>query len=224
MIIKEGDVLIDATNEGYETSLRREKEVTEKKVHFLTMDILGTTKELQKGCGFIVSGEREAYDLVEGPLKKAATEVEYESCVAYVGSSVSASYASMVLSSMGLGMEQIVAEAYQMLHEAGFTNEEVSKSINGWNKDSLESPFLENLLHILKKKDQDVEGCENGEGSLLDKVLDCPLPRSDDAVLLREGFEHHTAIGGLAAAVQEVSVSAKREERSKGSAGDRSED
>ena len=185
-------------------------------MRFLTMEILGTTKELQKGCGFLLSGEREAYDLVEGPLKKAATEVEYEPCVAYIGSSVSAGYAGMVLSSLGLGMEQLVAEAYQMLHEAGFTNEEVSKSINGWNKDSLESPFLENLLHILKKKDQGVEGCEKGEGSLLDKVLDCPLPRPDDSTLLREGFEHHAAIGALTAALQEISVSAKREERSKG--------
>lgn len=193
--------------------------MAEKSVRFLTMDILGTTKELQKGCGFLLSGEREAFDQVEGPLKKAATEVEYEPCVAYVGSSVSASYAAMVLSSMGLGMEQLVAEAYQMLHEAGFTNEEMSKSLNGWNKDSLESPFLESLVHVLKKKDQDVEGCESGEGSLLDKVLDCPLPRADDASLLREGFEHRAAVGGLAAAVQEVAVGAKREERSKGRRG-----
>lgn len=188
-------------------------------MRFLTMEILGTTKELQKGCGFLLSGEREAYDLVEGPLKKAATEVEYEPCVAYIGNSVSAGYAGMALSSLGLGMEQLVAEAYHMLHEAGFTNEEVSKSINGWNKDSLASPFLENLLHILKKKDQDVEGCEKGEGSLLDKVLDCPLPRPDHSTLLREGFEHHAAIGALTAAVQEIAVSAKREERSKGALG-----
>ncbi|CBK19986.2 uncharacterized protein [Blastocystis hominis] len=213
--LEEGDLLIDATSEGYEINLRREKEAAEKGVRFLTMEILGTTKELQKGCGFLLSGEREAYDLVEGPLKKAATEVEYEPCVAYIGNSVSAGYAGMALSSLGLGMEQLVAEAYHMLHEAGFTNEEVSKSINGWNKDSLASPFLENLLHILKKKDQDVEGCEKGEGSLLDKVLDCPLPRPDHSTLLREGFEHHAAIGALTAAVQEIAVSAKREERSK---------
>ena len=75
-------------------------------MRFLTMEILGTTKELQKGCGFLLSGEREAYDLVEGPLKKAATEVEYEPCVAYIGSSVSAGYAGMVLCSLGIGMDQ----------------------------------------------------------------------------------------------------------------------
>lgn len=209
-------MLVDASNEGYEVCLRREKEAEEKGILFLTMGLLGSDKEVQKQCGFIVSGSREGYDLIENHLKKAATEVDYEPCVAYIGASVSASYCTMVLSGLCLSLEQLLAEAYHMLAEAGFTNEEASKSLSGWNKDDLESPLLESLIQVLKKKDQDVEGCEKGEGSLLDKVVDCPLPLPDDAVLLREGVEHHVAIDGLSSAVNEIYVSVRREQRTTG--------
>ena len=47
-----------------------------------------------------------------------------------------------------------------MLLAAGFTNEEVSKSFGTWNKDDLESPLLEAACNVLKRKDQDIEGCE----------------------------------------------------------------
>lgn len=209
-------MLVDGSNEGYEVCLRREKEAEEKGILFLTMGLLGSDKEVQKQCGFIVSGSREGYDLIENHLKKAATEVEYEPCVAYIGASVSASYCTMVLSGLCLSLEQLLAEAYHMLVEAGFTNEEASKSLSGWNKEDLESPLLESLIQVLKKKDQDVEGCEKGEGSLLDKVVDCPLPLPEDAVLLREGIEHRTAIEGLSSAMNEIYVSVRREQRTTG--------
>ena len=73
------------------------KEAEEKGILYMTMGILGSEKEALKGCGLIVSGPREGYDLLEVCLKKIVKEIEYEPCLAYVGSSVSASYVMMIL-------------------------------------------------------------------------------------------------------------------------------
>lgn len=182
----------------------------------MTMGILGSEKECLKGCGMMVSGPREGYDTLEIVLKKAVKEIDYEPCLAYVGTSVSASYVMMVLSGILNAEEQVLAETYHMLLAAGFTNEEVSKSIATWNKDDLESPLLEAVCTVLKKKDQDVEGCEKSDDSLIDRVLDCPALLGEGATLLRESNEHHSGTPALIAAIEETFIAAKREERAKG--------
>lgn len=209
-------MLVDGSDEGYETCLRRAKEMEEKGVHYLTMGVLGTDKEVQKGCGILLSGPREGYDAVEVSLKKAVVEKDYEPCIAYVGSSVSAAYAMMVLKGLLTSYEQVLAEVYGVLLAAGFTNEEVSKSIATWNKDDLASPLLEAMCVVLKKKDADVEGCEPGEGFLVDKAVDCPVPLREGASLLRESNDLHASLQSVVRAVYEGFLCEKKEERAKG--------
>ena len=210
---------MDASDEGYETCTRRAKEMEEKGIHYMTMGVLGTDKEVLKGCGILISGPREGYDLLELSLKKAALEKDYEPCIAYVGASVSAAYTMMVLKGLLTSYEQVLAEVYGLLLSAGFTNEEVSKSVATWNKDDLECPLLEAMCAVLKKKDRDVEGCENGEGLLIDKVVDCPLPLRESASLLRESNDLHASLTTLVTAVYETYVCEKKEERAKGECG-----
>ena len=95
----------------------------------------------------------------------------------------------------------------------------MSKSVATWNKDDLECPLLEAMCAVLKKKDQDVEGCENGEGLLIDKVVDCPLPLRESASLLRESNDLHASLTTLVTAVYETYVCEKKEERAKGECG-----
>lgn len=210
---------MDASDEGYETCTRRAKEMEEKGIHYMTMGVLGTDKEVLKGCGILISGPREGYDLLELSLKKAALEKDYEPCIAYVGAAVSAAYTMMVLKGLLTSYEQVLAEVYGLLLSAGFTNEEVSKSVATWNKDDLECPLLEAMCAVLKKKDQDVEGCENGEGLLIDKVVDCPLPLRESASLLRESNDLHASLTTLVTAVYETYVCEKKEKRAKGECG-----
>ena len=180
------------------------------------MGIFGSDKEVLKGCGMIVSGPRSGYDLIENILKKAVKEVEYESCIAYIGTSVAASYAMMIVNAILNAEEQVLAETYNILLSAGFTNEEVSKSIATWNKDDLQSPLLEAVCTVLKKKDQDVEGCEKSDDSLIDRVIDCPALMNEAATFLRETNDHHSGTPALTAAIEETFIASKREERAKG--------
>ena len=190
-------MLVDSSDEGYETCLRRAKEMEEKGIHYLTMGVLGTDKEVQKGCGILLSGPREGYDAVEVSLKKAVVEKDYEPCIAYVGSSVSAAYAMMVLKGLLTSYEQVLAEVYGVLLAAGFTNEEVSKSIATWNKDDLASPLLEAMC-------------------VVDKAVDCPVPLREGASLLRESNDLHASLQSVVRAVYEGFLCEKKEERAKG--------
>jgi 6-phosphogluconate dehydrogenase len=179
------------------------------------MGVLGTDKELQKGCGMLISGPRDGFDLVEENLKKAAREVDYESTLAYIGTSVSASYTMLVLNSIITAEQQVLAEVMSILHAAGFTNEEVSKSIGTWNKDDLESPMLETVVQVLRKKDQDVDGCESTENALIDMVVDSPALFESAATFLREINDRKVGAQALAASVYEALWKDRKEERAK---------
>lgn len=201
---------MDASGEGFETCVRRAKEVEEKGVKYMTMTVLGTDREVQKGCGFLVSGDRTAYDELEVSLKKAAREVEYEPALAYVGASVSASYAELVLNGAKMAVESSLAEAYGMLLAAGFTNEEVSKSVGGWNKEELESPLVEEMAVVLKKKD------DESDESVIDKVVDCERPLREAGVFLREANDRHVGAAMVSSAVSHAFMGIHADERVKG--------
>ena len=69
---------------------------------------------------------------------------------------------------------------------------------------------------VLKKKDADVEGCEPGEGFLVDKAVDCPVPLREGASLLRESNDLHASLQSVVRAVYEGFLCEKKEERAKG--------
>ena len=200
---------MDASGEGFETCVRRSKEVEEKGIKYMTMCVLGTDREVLKGCGFLVSGDRSGYDELEVHLKKATCEVEYESAIAYVGSSVSASYAELMLSGAKTAIESSLSEAYGMLLAAGFTNEEVSKSVSGWNKDDLEGPLVEEMAVVLKKKD------DESDEFVVDKVVDGERPMREADVFLREASDRHVGVAMVSAAVSHTFVGSRVEERAK---------
>ena len=199
--------MVDASGEGFETCVRRSKEVEEAGVRYMTMAVLGTDREVLKGCGFLVSGDRTAYDELEVILKKAAKEAEYEVALTYAGKSVSASYAELLLQGLMTAEEEAFAETYAMLQAAGFTNEEVSKSVSGWNKEELEGPMVEQMAAVLRKRE------DEGDGFVIDKVVDAERPLAGAEPLLREANDRRMGVATVATAVSAAYVGAKAAER-----------
>lgn len=202
-------MLVDGSGEGFETCVRRCKECEDKGVRYLTLCVLGTDKEVLKGCGFLLSGDRSAYDELEVILKKGSREVDYECCLCYVGSSVSASYVEMILNGMLTSEEESLSESYGMLLAAGFTNEEVSKSVSGWNKDELEGPMVEEMAIVLRKKEDDEDGF------VIDKVCDNERVLEDANPFLREANDRRMNVSTLSSGVSEAYVGGCIDERRK---------
>ncbi len=202
--------MVDASSDGFETCVRRAKEMEEKGIRYMTMCMLGSVRDALKGCGFLVSGDRSAYDELEVVLKKAAREDEYESAVAYMGPSVSASYLDTVLYGMVTAEETSLSEAYAMLLAAGFTNEEVGKSMGGWNKEELEGPLVEEAVTVLRKRDE-----EEGDVYVVDKVVDSARMMTDAAALMHEMNERHKNVATVAEAVSEALLARESEVRAK---------
>jgi len=142
-------------------------------------------------------------------LKKASREVEYESCLCYVGSSVSASYVEMVLNGMITAEEESLSESYGMLLSAGFTNEEVSKSVSGWNKEELEGPMIENMATVLRKKEDD------DDGFVIDKVCDNEHVLEEANALFRESNDRRMNVSSISMGVSKAYVSECMENRQK---------
>ena len=106
--------------------------------------------------------------------------------------------------------ETSLSEAYAMLLAAGFTNEEVGKSMGGWNKEELEGPLVEEAVTVLRKRDE-----EEGDVYVVDKVVDSARMMTDAAALMHEMNERHKNVATVAEAVSEALLARESEVRAK---------
>jgi 6-phosphogluconate dehydrogenase len=83
--LEEGDVIIDGGNEWYQNTLRRAKELEDKKIHFVGMGISGGEEGARNGPSLMPGGPKEAYDLIEPIITKCAAQVNDGPCTGYVG-------------------------------------------------------------------------------------------------------------------------------------------
>lgn len=83
--LEEGDVIIDGGNEWYQNTLRRSKELEDKKIHFVGMGISGGEEGARNGPSLMPGGPKEAYDLIEPIITKCAAQVNDGPCTGYVG-------------------------------------------------------------------------------------------------------------------------------------------
>merc|ERR1719313_3263776 len=76
------------------------------------------------------------------------------------------------------GDMQIIAEAYDLLRNNGFSNDEIGSVFEEFNAGELQSYLMEISAKILRKRDEDVIAWADGsrlpanKDSLVDKILD----------------------------------------------------
>src|SRR3954452_18604599 len=105
-------------------------------------------------------------------MTKIAAQIEGADggpCVTYIGPGGAGHYVKMVHNGIEYGDMQLIAEAYDILRSiGGLSNAELAEVFTQWNQTELQSFLIEISARIFRTKDP--EG--DGEGALLDKVLD----------------------------------------------------
>lgn len=134
------------------------------------MGVSGGEIGARHGPSLMPGGRKECYDALENILTKVAAQVDNEACVTYIGGAGSGNYVKMVHNGIEYGDMELIAEVYNMLLNAGFSNDEMSNIFNEWNQGELGSYLIEITSLILAKKDTDIAGLPAGEGHLIDRI------------------------------------------------------
>jgi 6-phosphogluconate dehydrogenase len=207
--LEEGDVIIDGGNEWYQNTLRRAKELEDKKIHFVGMGISGGEEGARNGPSLMPGGPKEAYDLIEPIITKCAAQVNDGPCTGYVGPVGAGNYVKMVHNGIEYGDMQLIGEVYDIMkHVLKLSNDEMSKVFADWNSTELQSYLIEITSTILGKKDEFVEG-----GHVVDYILDKTGMKGTGRWTIQEAAERSVAAPTMAASLDARYISARKDER-----------
>lgn len=111
-----GDLVIDGGNSFYKDTLRREKMLAKKGIHFMDVGTSGGIESAREGACLMVGGSKEDYERVL-PLIKAAAWPEAHGLLGPVGAG---HFAKMIHNGIEYGMMESIGEGAALLKNSPF--------------------------------------------------------------------------------------------------------
>ena len=205
---EKGDIIVDGGNALYTDTMRREKEVSEKGIHFVGAGISGGEEGALKGPSIMPGGTKEAYATLGPILETIAAVAEGEPCVTHIGSDGAGHFVKMIHNGIEYADMQLIAEAYDLLRQSGgFSPEEIAEIFTEWNRGELESYLIEITAEVLKQKD-----AKTGK-PLVDVILDAAGSKGTGVWTVQTALDLGTPVSGIAEAVFARSLSAQSAQR-----------
>ena len=205
---EKGDIIVDGGNALYTDTMRREKEVSERGIHFVGAGISGGEEGALKGPSIMPGGTKEAYATLGPILETIAAVAEGEPCVTHIGSDGAGHFVKMIHNGIEYADMQLIAEAYDLLRQSGgFSPEEIAEIFTEWNKGELESYLIEITAEVLKQKD-----AKTGK-PLVDVILDAAGSKGTGVWTVQTALDLGTPVSGIAEAVFARSLSAQSAQR-----------
>ncbi len=166
--LEEGDLLIDGGNSEFRDTERRVSELESKNFGYLGMGVSGGSKGALEGPSMMPGGTRDSYKAIENIVTKMAAQVEDGPCVKYIGPGGSGHFVKTVHNGIEYGIEQILAEAYDLMKRvAGINCEEIADVMRIWNNTEELSSYLVEITEVcLRTKDT------YDKSDLVEKIVD----------------------------------------------------
>ena len=202
------DIIVDGGNALYTDTIRREKEVSAKDIHFVGAGISGGEEGALNGPSIMPGGSKESYEHLGPILRSIAAVAEGEACVTHIGSDGAGHFVKMIHNGIEYADMQLIAEAYDILRQAGGLNPlEISRVLTDWNAGELESYLIEITAEVLAQVDQ-----KTGE-PLVDVILDAAGSKGTGAWTVKSALDLGTPVSGIAEAVFARSLSSQADQR-----------
>ena len=165
-LLDEGDIIIDGGNSHFPDTIRRTKELEEKGILFIGTGISGGEEGARFGPAIMPGGNPQAWPYVKAIYQSIAAKVDNEPCCQWIGEGGAGHYVKMVHNGIEYGDMQLIAEAYQYMHEGlGMNHAQMQTVFKGWDDGVLNSYLIEITADIMGVLDADGE-------PLLEKILD----------------------------------------------------
>ena len=205
---EEGDIIVDGGNALYTDTIRREKEVSAKGIHFVGAGISGGEEGALKGPSIMPGGTKEAYKTLGPILESIAAIAEGEPCVTHIGSDGAGHFVKMIHNGIEYADMQLIAESYDLLRQSGgFSPKEIADIFTEWNKGELESYLIEITAEVLRQTD-----AKTGK-PFVDIVVDAAGSKGTGVWTVQTSLNLGVPVSGIAEAVFARSLSSQTEQR-----------
>lgn len=135
--LEKGDLIIDASNENWKNTQRRQGKLVPTGVYYVGMGVSGGYQAARRGPSMCPGGEDRALDMVLPLLTKvAAKDARGKPCTGRCGMGGSGHYVKMIHNGIEHGMMGAQSEAWQIMSLClGMTYDEIGDEFARWNAD-----------------------------------------------------------------------------------------
>ncbi|KAH7254631.1 6-phosphogluconate dehydrogenase [Fusarium solani] len=197
-----GDIIMDASNEHWKATERRQKKLGSEGVEYIGMGVSGGYQSARHGPSICPGGAPEALDKVLPFLEiMAARDKQSRPCVAKLGPGGCGHYVKMVHNGIEQGIMTALCEVWGiMAHGLGMSYDEIGDVFEAWNS---QGPLRDNFLvsigsNICRAKDP--KDGSSVLGQIRDKVVqDYDDTEGTGTWTCEEGARLHVCISVISA-------------------------
>jgi 6-phosphogluconate dehydrogenase len=206
-LLSPGDIVIDGGNSHYQDTARRCAQLEKQGLRFVGCGISGGEEGARHGPALMPGGNPNAWPELQPIFEAIAARAKGEPCCRWMGAGGAGHYVKMVHNGIEYGDMQLIAEAYQLLHDGlGLSAAQLQTIFQEWNRGPLDSYLIEITGHILGVRDKDGQ-------PLLDKILDAAGQKGTGNWTVVSALELGVPLTLIAAAVFARALSARHQER-----------
>ena len=195
-LMQPGDIIIDGGNALYTDTIRREKEIRERGLHFVGAGISGGEEGALNGPSIMPGGPAESYESLGPLLESVAAVVDGVPCVTHIGPDGAGHFVKMVHNGIEYADMQVIGEAYHLLrYAAGMEPAEIAETFREWNSGDLDSYLIEITAEVLAQVD-----AETGK-PLVDVIVDAAGQKGTGRWTVKAALDLGVPVTGIGEAV-----------------------
>ena len=121
-----GDIIVDGGNSYFEDTIRRERDIRARGLHYVGCGVSGGEEGALRGPSMMPGGTEESWKTLGPILKSIAAVAEGEPCVTHIGTDGAGHFVKMVHNGIEYSDMQLIAESYDlMLRGLGMKSDEI---------------------------------------------------------------------------------------------------
>ncbi|MBW3092891.1 NADP-dependent phosphogluconate dehydrogenase [Bifidobacterium sp. 82T10] len=155
-LMEPGDIIVDAGNSYFKDTIKREKAIRARGLHFVGCGVSGGEEGALLGPSMMPGGTEESWKTLKPILESISAKAEGEPCVTHIGSDGAGHFVKMVHNGIEYSDMQLIAESYDLMRRGlGMEPGEIGDVFEEWNKTELDSYLIEitsEVLHEVDKK------------------------------------------------------------------------
>ncbi|MGB6889747.1 MAG: NADP-dependent phosphogluconate dehydrogenase [Mycobacterium sp.] len=191
-----GDIIIDGGNALYTDTIRREKAIRERGLHFVGAGISGGEEGALNGPSIMPGGPVQSYESLGPILEEISAHVDGVPCCAHIGADGAGHFVKMVHNGIEYSDMQLIGEAYQLLRDGlGLSAREIAEVFTEWNSGDLDSFLVEITAEVLRQVDAKTSR------PLVDIIVDEAEQKGTGRWTVKSGLDLGVPVTGIAEAV-----------------------
>jgi 6-phosphogluconate dehydrogenase len=207
-LMESGDIIIDGGNTYFKDTIRREKEIRARGLHYVGMGVSGGEEGALNGPSLMPGGTDKAWETLGPILRSIAAVAEGEPCVTHIGENGAGHFVKMVHNGIEYSDMQLIAESFDLLRRGlGLGIDEIADIFAEWNKGELDSYLIEITSEVLRQIDK-----KTGK-HLVDMMVDEAGMKGTGQWTVQTALDLKTPVTGIGEAVFARALSGRFEQR-----------